>query len=102
MSQVPELKQLVEALYEADYDSPEFHAAAKSLSTALQQDGAAVDTLHALVKSGPLFDGDVPSKSGRDALVALGLATRNIIVRGQQGYQAATSAGWYVCRAGQP
>lgn len=35
--------------------------------------GAAIDTLRALQR-GPQFDGDVPSKSGRNELVDLGLA----------------------------
>jgi hypothetical protein len=54
--------------------------------------GAAIDTLVALIERGPLWDGDVPSKSGRDDLVVAGLAVR-IIVKGEDGYQAATLAG---------
>lgn len=50
------------------------------------------DTLAALVESGPLWDGDVPSKVGRDTLIATGLAVR-IVVRGSDGYTAATYAG---------
>lgn len=38
--------------------------------------GAAIDTLMALGRRGPLEDGDVPSKSGRDELVALGYVDR--------------------------
>jgi len=54
--------------------------------------GAETETLVALVERGPLSDGDVPSKSGRDSLVARGLAAR-VLVSGQDGYQAATYAG---------
>ena len=54
--------------------------------------GAEKETLIALVESGPLWDGDVPSKSGRDALIAQGLAAR-VIVRGEDGHTAATYAG---------
>lgn len=54
--------------------------------------GAAIDTLVALVENGPLWDGDVPSKSGRNVLVAAGLAVC-IVVKGEDGYQAATLAG---------
>jgi hypothetical protein len=54
--------------------------------------GAAIDTLVALVERGPLWDGDVPSKSGRDALVVAGLVSC-IVVNGEDGYQAATLAG---------
>lgn len=54
--------------------------------------GAEKETLIALVECGPLWDGDVPSKSGRDGLLAQGLAVR-IVVKGEDGWQAATYAG---------
>jgi hypothetical protein len=54
--------------------------------------GAAWDTLVALVEQGPLWDGNVPSKQGRDWLVREGLAAK-ILVRGEDGYQAATYKG---------
>lgn len=54
--------------------------------------GAEKDTLIALVECGPLWDGDVPSKTGRDALIAQGLAVR-VVVKGEDGWQAATYAG---------
>lgn len=54
--------------------------------------GAEKDTLIALVERGPLWDGDVPSKTGRDALIAQGLAVR-VVVKGEDGWQAATYAG---------
>lgn len=38
--------------------------------------GAAIDTLRALQR-GPRFDGDVPSKCGRNELIELGLARRD-------------------------
>ena len=50
------------------------------------------DTLIALVESGPLFDGDVPSKQGRDSLIQRGFAVK-LVVNGEDGYQAATYAG---------
>lgn len=53
---------------------------------------AEVDTLVALVEEGPLWDGDVPSKTGRDALIVRGEAVR-IMVKGNEGYTAATYAG---------
>lgn len=52
----------------------------------------ALDTLIALVENGPLWDGDVPSKRQRDFLVSKGLAAK-IVVKGQDGYQAATYWG---------
>lgn len=54
--------------------------------------GGALDTLIALVEQGPLFDGDVPSKAGRDTLLKMGFAVK-IPVKGQDGYQAATMKG---------
>ena len=54
--------------------------------------GAEIDTLVALVERGPLWDGDVPSKSGRDELLSRGLAVR-VVVKGEDGWQAATYAG---------
>lgn len=38
--------------------------------------GAAIDTFRALAR-GPQFDGDVPSKVGRNELIELGLARRD-------------------------
>jgi hypothetical protein len=54
--------------------------------------GAELDTLVALVEVGPLWDGDVPSKTGRDGLLRKGLAVR-VVVKGADGWQAATYAG---------
>lgn len=54
--------------------------------------GAEKDTLIALVEKGPLWDGDVPSKQGRDSLVRQGLAVK-VVVNGEDGWQAATYAG---------
>lgn len=54
--------------------------------------GGEKDTLIALVERGPLWDGDVPSKVGRDSLIAQGLAVR-VVVKGEDGWQAATYAG---------
>lgn len=59
-----------------------------------QQDlnSAELDTLVAMVEIGPLWDGDVPSKQGRDALIDRGLAVR-VVVWGEDGFTAATYAG---------
>ena len=54
--------------------------------------GAEKDTLIALVERGPLWDGDMPSKQGRDSLLQRGLAAK-VIVKGEDGWQAATYAG---------
>ena len=62
------------------------------MSTETVLTGAEVDTLIALVERGPLWDGDLPSKSGRDSLIKRGLAVKCIFA-GEDGYQAATYAG---------
>ena len=43
---------------------------------AIDLSGAAIEVLHGLFFEGPMYDGDVPSKSGRDELVTFGLALR--------------------------
>lgn len=63
--------------------------------------GAEVDTLIALVENGPVWDGDLPSKSGRDGLIARGLAVR-VVVEGEDGWQAATYAGRDAYKARYP
>ncbi len=54
--------------------------------------GACIDTLVALVENGPLLDGDVPSKAGRNDLIEMGLAVR-VVVKLEDGFTAATYAG---------
>lgn len=56
------------------------------------KDGFCPDTLYALVERGPIEDGDIPSKSGRNDLIEHGYAV-NVIVNGQHGYTAATALG---------
>jgi len=65
---------------------------------ALILSGAARATLLALHRVGPLRDGDVPSKAGRDELLAIGLIEK-IIVRGEDGYQACNYRGRDVMKA---
>lgn len=61
-----------------------------------QLNGAGVDSLVSLIETGePVFDGDIPSKSGRDHLIQLELASR-AIYKGEYGYAVATYLGAYV------
>lgn len=76
---------------------------------------AAREVLRCLCRHGPTYDGDVPSKSGRDELIIKQLAAK--IVMGDQwigsrqgkrprpvaeeGYQAATYRGRTVWRVGE-
>lgn len=55
--------------------------------------GGAKDTLIALCRKGPLWDGDVPSKAGRDELLEKKLAAKIVMANNAQGYQAATYTG---------
>lgn len=50
------------------------------------------DDLRALVLNGPLSDGDVPSKSGRNRLIKEGLAS-DAVIGGKDGYTVATYLG---------
>jgi hypothetical protein len=54
--------------------------------------GFCLDTLITLVEQGPVWDGDVPSKSGRDELIAQGYAIR-VVNKGEDGFTAATYKG---------
>lgn len=54
--------------------------------------GALLDTLIALVELGPVWAGDVPSKMGRNELIALGLAFPTL-VQGEDGFTGVTYKG---------
>jgi hypothetical protein len=53
---------------------------------------ASRDVLQATYTHGPLFDGDLPSKLGRDKLVELGYVVR-VVVKGEEGLNACTYTG---------
>lgn len=59
-----------------------------------------LNTLKQLVVHGPVEDGDVLSKSQRDFMISLGLASR-VCVKNEQGYTAANYIGWGVYKADQ-
>jgi len=69
----------------------------QKLSDRIKDEGAALDTLIALIECGPVYDGDVPSKSGRDLLFALGMAIRCVAATERNGwsdgYQVANCLG---------
>lgn len=78
------------------WDESEF---AEYLATWNGLSAGAKDTLRALVYHGPVYDGDVPSKRGRDELLAARLASKAVVKR-EEGYQVATYRGHRVYRAG--
>lgn len=63
--------------------------------------GAARDVLRCLFDKGPTWDGNVPSKLGRDELLEKGLAVKMCMQKGEQGFQALTYKGHSVHTAGQ-
>lgn len=56
------------------------------------------EVLGQLVKHGPVWDGDIISKSARDNLLTWGLASRACF-KGEQGYTVANYRGWDVLKA---
>lgn len=56
------------------------------------------EALRQLVEQGPVWDGDVLSKSARDDLLQCGLASR-ACVKGEQGFTVANYRGWDVLKS---
>ncbi len=54
--------------------------------------GGERDCIRASFKYGPLFAGDVPSKSNRDQLVEEGYMAK-VVCKGEEGYSACTYKG---------
>jgi len=96
MTRLRELVAEARALFNADlYDYD--HACAQVLVELRKSAGA--EMLAQLVNHGPVYDGDVLSKSARDDLLRLGLASR-AVVKGQEGYTVANYFGANVLRQG--
>lgn len=64
----------------------------EQIKSSENRSGFCFDTLLALAKDGPLWDGDVPSKNGRDDLIDHGMAVR-VVCKGEQGHTALTYKG---------
>mgnify|MGYP001611851057 CR=1 FL=1 len=92
---------LTDALAHADIDmdqcSNDYHPLAKALWCLFSS--PTQEALRQLVEQGPVWDGDVISKTQRDTLLILGLASR-ACVKGEQGYTVANYRGADVLRAG--
>lgn len=77
-------------------DQDDLLAATDVLAKAKQAfDYNLMDTFNAIVNRGPLYDGDVPSKSERNTLLELGLIDK-VIVKGEDGFQACNYLGFAV------
>lgn len=55
------------------------------------------DTILCVNEFGPLFDGDIPSKSARDSLIYKGLMVK-VVVKGEDGFNACNQDGYYVAK----
>lgn len=88
------LKQLLEVLYEGIElsSAEEIRDACKLIIRVQGMNGGERDTIRATYRYGPLFDGDVPSKVSRDALVEEDFVTK-VVMRGEDGYNACTYKG---------
>lgn len=58
------------------------------------------DTLNKIAKEGPIADGDVPSKKGRDRLADMGMVDR-VAIKGEFGQWGATGLGFHLWDAVQ-
>lgn len=87
------LKQILIVLDKYDQCSEEYDIAAFALANIMSSTHR--EQLHQLVKDGPVWDGDVVSKSHRDDLISWGLATK-VCFKGEQGYTGANCRGWDV------
>lgn len=95
----PTLGQLLSALHESlDTSSAEEIKDACELIIRVQaMDGGERDTIRAAYRSGPLFSGDLPSKTARDSLVAEGFMVQ-CVVKGEDGFNACTHKGAWAHR----
>lgn len=93
------LKELLDVLHESvDQSSPEEIKEACELIIRTQaMTDAERDVLRATYKDGPLWAGDLPSKSGRDTLMEDGFV-EHVVVKGEDGHYACTSKGAWAYR----
>jgi hypothetical protein len=88
------LKNLLDSIHESvELSTPEELKKACELIIRVQNmNSGERDTLLCAHKHGPIFDGDVPSKTARDQLVSEGFMEK-VVVKGQDGYNACTYKG---------
>ena len=93
------LKQLLDALHETPETSSaeEIKDACELIIRVQAMDGGERDTLRAAFRGGPLLSGDLPSKTGRDSLVAEGFMVQ-VVVKGEDGFNACTHKGAWAHR----
>ena len=88
------LKQLLDSIHEsAELSSAnELKRACELIIEVQAMDVAERDCIRAGYLHGPLFDGDVPSKSGRNRLLDKGYMAK-VVVEAEDGYNACTHKG---------
>lgn len=93
------LKRLFDVLHESiELSSAEEIKTACALIIEVQaMDSAERDCLRAAFRNGPLQDGEVPSKAGRNRLLDKGIMSK-VVVKGDDGYNACTYKGLWAYR----
>ena len=93
------LEQLLDVLHESITlsSAEDIKNACALIIEAQWLDAAERDVLRALYREGPLWDGDISSKKGRDLLLSKGYVEK-IVVREEEGYNACTYDGARVYR----
>ena len=93
------LKQLLEAIKESTElsSAEELKQACELIIEVQSMDSSERDCIRAGYKNGPLFDGDVPSKSGRNSLLEKGYMAK-VVVKGEDGFNACTHKGAWAYR----
>ena len=93
------LKQLLEALHEDTKTSTAegIKAACELIIDVQRMNSGERDCIYAAYKNGPLFDGDLPSKAGRNSLLENGYIAK-VVVKGEDGYNACTYKGAWAHR----
>ena len=93
------LKTLLDVLHESTETSTpaEIKSACELIIDVQAMNGGERDCIYAAFRNGPLFDGDVPCKSGRNSLLSKGYMAK-VVVRKEDGYNACTNKGAWAYR----
>jgi len=92
----PNLKTLLNVLRVSIPESSpmEIHEACDLILTVLSLAPNSIEVLTACFERGPLSDGDIPSKTGKDTLISLGFLTK-VVVKTVDSQNAITQKGFY-------
>ncbi len=92
------LNQIIEICgLDADEEADMAYAAEleKTVTMLLERNdvGHVIGTMNQLIVDGPVYDGDIHSKSGRDFLLMEDYAVK-VVVKNEQGFNAMNHKGW--------